>query len=499
MVFTGIDVGTQGARVVACDEQGDIVAHAEEAFDWQSGASLPAGWFEQDPLSWWDAVVICLRRLSESLRTLGRDPADAGGLSVTSTSGTVVLVDGSGAPLGPALMYNDGRAQAEAAEVNRVGAALAGRLGYRFAASFALPKLLWLQRHEPERFSAARYLISPTDFIIGRLTGRYDLTDYSNALKTGYDLVDDCWPTFIEAGLGIPQERLPAVLAPGARIGEVMAAAAAATGLAAGTPVLAGMTDGCASQVSTGAVAPGQWNSTLGTTLVIKGVTRRLLKDPAGRVYCHRHPDGYWLPGGASNTGGECIARRFDAARRPELNAGALACAPTGLLVYPLTRTGERFPFNRPGAEGFAVDLGDGRTTALDAGAVSYTAHLEGVAYVERLAYDVLAGLGAKIGDAVAGVGDAIYVAGGGNQSAAWLQLRADILGRCLRVPVDGGGAKGAAILAAAGVYYHGLLPAARAMVSIEREVTPRPALKAAYDERYARFCAECRSRGYLD
>jgi xylulokinase len=236
--------------------------------------------------------------------------------------------------------------------------------------------------------------------------------------------------------------------------------------------------------VSAGAVAPSQWNSTLGTTLVIKGVTRGILRDSQGRVYCHRHPDGYWLPGGASNTGGEGISRRFEAARFPELNAQALAHAPTGLLVYPLARTGERFPFSNARAEGFV--LGEAKDEA-----ALYAAYLEGVGYVERLAYDTLASLGAE-------VGDRLYVAGGATGSLPWLQIRADILGKTLCVPEDGGGAKGAAVLAAAGTVYRGIIPAARAMVDIVVEVAPRPALRPAYDERYAAFCAACRERGYI-
>jgi xylulokinase len=509
-MFLGIDVGTNGARALACDDQGEIIAHAEVPFAPRSVPALPPGWFEQWADDWWAATGACLRRVAAVLRQAGHAPTAIQGISVTSTSGTVCLVDVGGEALGSALMYNDGRATAEAEEANRAGAGLADKLGYRFAASFALPKLLWLHRHEPERFRAARYLISPTDFIVGRLTGRFDVSDYGNALKTGYDLIEDCWPDFIEAELGILIARLPKVVAPGTPVGAVTRPAAAETGLAAGTPVLAGMTDGCASQVSTGAVAPGQWNSTLGTTLVIKGVTRALLRDPSGAVYCHRHPDGYWLPGGASNTGCEWVARHFDLARLDALNAAALTCAPTDLIVYPLTWPGERFPFARPEARGFAVpfpaggQVQGGRQVPPDGDlrqdlplpkggdeATRYTAHLEGVGYVERLAYETLAGLGAE-------VGDAIYVAGGANSSAAWLQIRADILGKTLRVPAAGGGAMGAAIVAASRTAYTGIVPAARAMVRIVHEVEPRPALKAAYAERYARFGAACRERGYL-
>ncbi len=485
MYILGVDVGTQGARALICDSDGVVVARAERPFVSRSPEDLPSGWFEQRPSDWWAATTRCLQRISQLAKGSGIDTTALAGLSVTSTSGTVCLVDEAGEVIRPALMYNDSRALGEAEEVNQVGAALADKLGYCFSSSFALPKLLWLQRHESARFYRARHFLSPTDFVTGRLTGRFGVTDYSNALKTGYDLIDDQWPDFIAADLGIPEGPLPRVVAPGTEIGAVCPEAAGQTGLPAGTPVLAGMTDGCASQMSTGAVAPGQWSSTLGTTLVIKGVTRELLRDPLGRVYCHRHPEGHWLPGGASNTGGESISVRFDPADLDRLNAGVLDVAPTSLIVYPLVRRGERFPFAEPEAQGFVIGQPAGDLEL-------YAAHLEGVAYVERLAYQVLEDLGAEIGGE-------IYAAGGATASRPWLQLRADVLGKMLRVPEMSGGAFGAAVVAAGSTFWHGLVPAARAMVHIDEDVEPRVTHQAAYDERYAAFCEACRERGYLE
>ncbi len=492
----GIDVGTQGARVVACDPQGVVQAQAAEPFDWRAALALPPRWAEQEPEMWWAAVTICLRRVMALLRDQGHPAGAIAALAVTSTSGTILPVDAAGRPLRPALMYNDGRAQAEAEEVQAAGSELAAALGYRFNASFALAKILWLRRHEAALFEASHRFIHAADFVVGRLSGQYGLTNASDALKSGYDLLQQGWPAFIETQLGIPLNRLPAVVRPGAVIGHISPGCAEATHLPPGVPVLAGMTDGCTSQISTGAVAPGDWNSTLGTTLVVKGVTEQLLLDPQGRIYSHRHPAGYWLPGGASNTGGEAIALRFPQEKWAEFNAHALDLAPTDTIIYPLARLGERFPFARPAAEGFVLNLSSsvsgpypspaGRLLASD-----YTAHLEGVGYVERLAYEVLADLGAEIGPT-------IYSAGGATRSRAWSQLRADILGRTLARPEVSGGAMGAAILAAAGTWYDGLIPAARAMVRLVERVEPRPALAGAYEERYQQFKAMCAARGYL-
>jgi sugar (pentulose or hexulose) kinase len=506
--FLGLDIGTQGARALVYDipaegdREGRIIAQAAQAFPAGTvPSSLPSGYAEQSPAGWWQAAVACLRQVTAQV-----PPETIQALSVTSTSGTLCLLDGDGEPLIPALMYNDARAGDEAVEVQAAGADLSARLGYRFNPSFALSKLLWLARHRPDVVDRARYIAHAADFLVGRLSGTYDITDYSNALKTGYDLSPqerggfaDRWPDFISEKLKLPVDKLPRVVAPGGVIGAVTAQAAEATGLRPGTLVVAGMTDGCAAQIAAGAVAPGDWNSTLGTTLVIKGVTERLLRDPDGRIYSHRHPDGYWLPGGASNVGGEILAAHFPEADLAALDKRALDLSPTGFVAYPLARRGERFPFVCPDAEGFLLPFlpapgqrpGRAVTSPEIDRATLYTAYLEGVAYVERLAYETLESLGATIGDV-------IRAAGGGARSDVWLQIRADVLNRQLLRPVETGAAMGAAILAASRTHYDGVVPAARAIVHIERSVQPRPALVERYDERYQSFRAACAERGYI-
>jgi sugar (pentulose or hexulose) kinase len=509
LCYLGLDVGTQGARALLCsapedalnkgrDRAGRVIAHAAQAFSTGTIVSnLPAGHVEQMPQGWWQAAVACLRQVTAGVR-----PETIGALSVTSTSGTLCLLDPAGEPIIPALMYNDARARDEANLVQSVGAELADRLGYRFNSSFALAKLVWLARHRPDILDRARYIAHAADFIVGRLCGIYNVTDYSNALKTGYDLspraegdMADHWPTFLEDKLHLPVDKLPRVVAPGQVIGGLTEDASRLIGLQPGTPVVAGMTDGCAGQIAAGAVAPGDWNSTLGTTLVIKGVTRNLLRDPQGRIYSHRHPDGYWLPGGASNVGGEILTSQFPSADLAALDRQAAERIPTHLISYPLARRGERFPFVRPDAQAFVLpyrqEEGEPESDTLPDTGTRYTAYLEGVAYVERLAYQMLESLGGTLGPV-------IRVAGGGARSDVWLAIRASVLNRELLCPVETGAAMGAAILAASRTHFEGVIPAARAMVHIERRVQPRPDLVERYEERYQRFRIACAERGYI-
>ena len=156
---------------------------------------------------------------------------------------------------------------------------------------------------------------------MGRLRGFWGLSDYSNALKTGYDLIDECWPSWMnqldEHGVGLVTLTLPHVVqAPGTRTGLLKKAAAAETGLPEGLQVIAGATDGTAAFLASGARQPGDYNTTLGTTLVFKGISTRICRHPQGLIYCHKLPGGLWLPGAASNTGTEWIAQRHPAAIR---------------------------------------------------------------------------------------------------------------------------------------------------------------------------------------
>ena len=336
-------------RALAVAASGEVAAAAKQEFG-PSRSGLPRGWHEQDPESWWKAAQSCL---AEVAGRLGKRAQAVAALAVGGTSGTLVCLNDAGEAVRPALMYNDARAGAEAEELCALAADHCRRHGYRFASSFAAARILWLLRHEPETVAATRWFCHQADFIAARLSGRYGFSDYSNALKTGYDLFEERWPDWVEACEGMP-ERLPKVVAPGARLGELSPAAASATGLPAGVAVVAGATDGTAAFLASGAHLPGDDNTTLGTTLVFKRLATGPSASPDGLVYSHKLPDGYWLPGAASNTGGEWIGAQFPGRDPAALDRQAEPLLPSEFVAYPLARTGERFPFACPGAEGFS-------------------------------------------------------------------------------------------------------------------------------------------------
>jgi D-ribulokinase len=376
-----------------------------------------------------------------------------------STSGTVLLTDAAGAPLTAGVMYDDARAEDEARRVGAAGEGIWAALGLRMGASWGLPKLVRLLGEV--RDPAGARLAHQADVVTGRLVGRPVATDWSHALKSGYDLVHDRWPRAVLDALDVPEAVLPEVVRPGTRLGEVAAEAAEATGLPAGTPVLAGMTDGCAAQIGAGALEVGAWNAVLGTTLVLKGVTGELVVDPAGVVYSHRSSDGTWLPGGASSVGAGVLTARFAGRDLDELGERAAAREPAGAVVYPLVSArGERFPFVAADAEAFV--LGEPADEA-----DTFAALLQGVAFAERLCFDYVDLLGAPIAGA-------LTLTGGGARSRYWCQLRADVLDRPVRLVEHAEAGLGMAVLAASS-QRDSVAEAAAAMVHVREEIAPRP------------------------
>ncbi len=473
-LWIGIDLGTQSVRALAADESGSVWATASEALlsDKRSGNR-----HTQNPDEWWAATCACCRDVMSKI------PREAvRGLAVDATSGTLLLTDEHLRPVSDALMYDDGRAEAEAAQVAEAGQQLWAELGYRMQPSWALPRLLWLWRQADGKTRASSpRLTHQNDFIHQRLAGARLASDSSHSLKSGYDLRQLRWPFEIFSAAGLPETLFPEVVVPGSPLGNVSKVGAAETGLPAGLPIFAGMTDGCAAQIAAGALDPGSWNSVLGTTLVLKGVTIEPLRDPLGVVYSHRAADGKWLPGGASSTGAGLIAQHFRSSELDALGASAAKDGPSDLVIYPLPSVGERFPFAAPAAEGFS--LREPRDSA-----ELYRAILQGVAFIERLCFDYLDRLGAP-------TSGSFSISGGAARSPLWNQIRADVLERSLTVPAVTEPAFGMAILAATGACS---TEAATRMVRPGTAIEPRARFAGIYRETYGKLLAELEQRGWL-
>jgi sugar (pentulose or hexulose) kinase len=463
-VVLGIDVGTSGVRVIAASEDGAVLAETSCPLH---GHRPAPDRHEQRPEDWWAAVCAACRELAVKV--------EVAGLAVTSTSGTLVVTDAAGEPLRPALMYDDGRARAAAEGIN----AASGE-SFSCNASYSLAKAVWIRRHEPHIWERARWLLHPADWLAGRLSGRFGFSDYSNALKLGYEPEMAAWNPAV-ARAGVPCEFLPRVVTPGEQVGELSVKASEETSLPAGTPVLAGATDGIASLIASGAKEPGDGSTTLGTTLVWKALSR-FKPDPRGGIYCHLHPAGLWAPGAASNSGpGSLPASGCSDA---EGDARAAVCLPTGVVCYLLPGKGERFPFLHPGAETF-YEGEPGSAADLRA------AELQSLAFVERWGYELMAQCGVD----VTGI---IYSTGAASRSAILSSLRANVLGKPVARCCHPTAAFGAAILASSGkLFGNDLLAATRAMTIVSETHQPSASTKRRYDEIYSAFRDACARRGF--
>jgi len=473
--FIGVDVGTQGARVVLVDQKGNLLASDSRKFALDDRFRE-----EQSPAIWWKDVAEMLENLFHQLPArIQKEHIRA--ISVTSTSGTVIPLDKNNKPIHEAIMYSDPRSEEQGKRCREI-ALRHVKDGYTgFNASSGISKMLWFIETYPEKAQQLATWIHASDFMVGKLSGNYHTTDYTNVLKSGYDLDALNWPAYISEEIGIKKDWLQQVVPSGTVVGKLNADLAASWGIPP-IDVVVGMTDGCATQMASGAVKPGDWNTTIGTTLVIKGVTKNKVVDPLGRLYSHRHPEGYWMPGGASNTGADWISLDFQEDLQ-KLTAAAEELIPTGELAWPLKQIGERYPIMAPQAKGFEPQTTD-RTTL-------FAANLEGVAFIERLAYEIIEELS---GEKIA----AIYSAGGGANSDLWLKIRASVMNVPTYKCKEASGAFGAAIMAASYTYYRSLQEAAAEMASIEKKVMPDPLLQQEYEKQYNAFKQKLKDLNYI-
>jgi len=414
-VVLGIDIGTSGVRIVASHRNGALAAMSKApivAPIQNTGRSL------QDPAIWWQAVEQAFSLLDlKSLNVLA--------LAVDGTSGTILAVDKSGDPLGLASMYND---LAERADVDKVLAVAPMETAARGSSS-PLARALSMQK-------GATRILHQADWLAGQFSGRFDVSDENNALKSGYDPVARIWPSWI-AGTGFDVGLFPKVVPAGTATGTILPGIAEKFGLSKTATIVAGTTDGCAAFLASGASDPGDGVTSLGTTLTLKLLSDHPVVSSEYGVYSHRIAD-QWLAGGASNSGGGVLRRYFsseDIARLTELVDPNVS---TGLDYYPLAQAGERFPIADPN---FAPRL----TPRPSDDRVFFQAMLEGIANVEQRGYRRLAELGATPLKSIRSVG-------GGAANGPWTRIRLKALGVAAKPSASEHAAMGTARLAWRGI-----------------------------------------------
>jgi len=484
MYFIGLDIGTQSVRVLITDESGGIIANVSVTIEDSLNLKIGNNIFEQKPLIWWDCTKKALKKSINTFIKKDLEINNIKSICIDGTSGTIIPIDNKNEPLMNAIMYKDGRSYIQAEKINDVAVEITEKLGYKFNSSFALNKILWVLENKPEIYKKTKFFLHQTDFIVGKLTGIYNVSDHSNSFKTGFDLINYKWPDYIENKLAIDINKLPKVIKPGEIIANIKKDIAKEFGLNENLLVVAGMTDSNAALFASGASGIGDFNSVIGTTLALKGITKDLVKDKFGIIYCHLHPEGYWLPGGASSTGGECLEVRFPKHNFAILDNKIKNLGISEIIIYPLIGTGERFPFYNNQAKGFIIRTPKNKFHL-------YKAYLEGVGYLEKLCFESLSKLGID-------TKDKIYITGGGAKSDVWSQIRSNILGKVLLKPKIEETVMGAAITAASKTYFNNITEATKSMVKIEKQFYPDLKITDKYSEYYQSFKKELRKRNYI-
>lgn len=450
-------------------------------------ASPEIGWAEQHPNDWWRACTIAVPRVLQQAKLRGEDIACVG---FSGQMHGAVMLDKSGRVVRPALIWCDVRTERQCRELTeKIGAERLIRLTCNPAlANFTLTKFLWVRENEPEQWKRVRFVMLPKDYVRFRLTGdrAIDMADASGTLML--DVANRRWSKEMLAATGIEERLLPSLHESPDVCGKVSAEGAAATGLKAGTPVVAGAGDQAAGATGMGIVTPGAVSATIGTSGVVFAATDRPALDPKGRLhtFCHAIP-GRWHVMGVTQAAGLSLRwfrDQFGAGKedgRDPYERLAEEAATTepgckGLLWTPYLM-GERTPHLDPGARGALVGL-----TASHTRADVIRAVLEGVAFSLRDTFTIFGEMGVPV--------KSIRLGGGGARSKLWRQIQADVYGKDVEVvEAEEGAAYGAAILAGVGARIWSTVDdACSAVVRVAARVRPATAAVAALNQQYEAY-----------
>jgi len=476
----GIDTSTTATKALLSNEKGDVIAVASQEYSFETPLPL---WSEQSPTLWWNATVDSIRQL---LAETGINPDEIVGIGLTGQMHGLVLLDAQAEVLRPAILWNDQRTAAQCDSIReRLGKEqLVQQTGNDALTGFTAPKILWVQDNETDLYDKVRHILLPKDYLRYRLTGEF-ATDKAGAAGTLLlDINSRNWSDMIVDKFNINEEYLPTTHEGPEITGYISPKAAEATGLSAGTPVVAGGGDQSAQAVGVGAIQEGVAALTLGTSGVVFVSMDQPFVEPEGRLhaFCHAVPGRWHLMGVMLSAAGSLRWYRDTLAPETDYDtllepAAHISAGSDGLLFLPYL-TGERTPHPDPLARGAFVGLTVRHTQAHMTRAV-----LEGVAFGLRDSFELVKDVGVTQLKEV-------RISGGGSRSQLWKQMIADVLNsELVTVNTTEGAAYGAALLAGVGANIWPSVDAACAeVIQITGRTTPNIEQVAQYEEAYHRY-----------
>ncbi len=445
----GIDVGTSSCKVTLFYKNGETAASASSQYD----VSYPReGWAQQEPDDWWNGICRALKKMWEASHV---NPHDIAAIGVSGQSWSAVAVDENGNVLCPSPIWTDTRSAEICKRISdKIGEDRIFNLcGNTLNPTYTTGKVVYMKENAPEKFEKTRYILQSNSYIVYRLTG-----EISQDVSQGYgwhcyDMKNARWDEQMAELLEIPLKLLPPIFSCESIVGEVNKEAALVTGLAMGTPVVAGGLDAACATLGAGVIEDGQTQEQGGQAGGMSICTNRVCADPRLILGAHVVPGRWLLQGGTVGGGGVmnwlerefAISEREYAAERgassfEQLDMLAADIAPgcDGMIFLPYM-AGERTPIWDPKAKGvfYGLDFSKTRGHMIRAG-------MEGVAFSLRHNLDIAEQAGAHA--------DVLCSTGGAANSKLWTQIKADVTGKTIVVPSsDTASSWGAAILAGVG------------------------------------------------
>jgi xylulokinase len=471
--WLGIDVGTGGTRALLVDAAGKLVQSFTAPHE-DIRMERPL-WAEQQPENWWEAGKHAIRGVLAEAHASGREVR---GIGLSGQMHGLVMLDAADRVIRPALIWCDQRSQAQVDHINEsIGRDdVLAWTANPVLTGFTLPKLLWVRDNEPAHFDQLRKVLLPKDYVRFCLTGEY-ATDVSDASGTSlFDVARRRWSDDMFERIGLSRSILPAAFESSRITGGVSRLAAEATGLAEGTPIVAGAGDQAASAVGNGIVEAGKVSCTLGTSGVVFAHMRSPAYDLRGRVhtFCHAVENAWHVMGVTQGAGLSLQWFRnnlapgmpYDALTREAATAPAGA---QGLFWLPYLM-GERTPHLDATARGGWVGL-----TAKHTRADLIRSLMEGVSYSQKDCLDVIAEMNVTV--------ESVRLSGGGARSELWRQMMADVFGQRVSIlEQQEGSAYGAALLALVGTdEYSSVGELCKAAIREVRTFEPRPQEQKVY------------------
>ena len=475
-LFIGVDLGTSAVKLLLVDETGKILNSVTKDYP----LSFPQpGWSEQNPADWWKAVQHGILQLTEHT-----DKSLIRGIGVGGQMHGLVALDERDAVIRPAILWNDGRTAQETEYLNTVVgreklSALTGNIAF---AGFTAPKLLWMQKHEPENFERIAKIMLPKDYINYRLTGVH-ACDYSDA--SGMLLLDvehKCWSKEMLEICSLRENQMPRLFESYEVIGTIQGFVSGALGLPRDCVVVAGAGDNAAAAVGTGVVGEGGCNISLGTSGTLFISSKRFGVDPNNALHAFAHADGGWHLMGCMLSAASCnkwlceeILKTTDyAGEQIDITPDKLGRNRVFFLPYLM---GERSPINDTDARACFLGMSMDSSRADLVQAV-----LEGVAFAIRDSLEVAKSLGVTP--------ERSKLCGGGARSPLWRRILANVLDLPLDIPqTEEGPGYGGAMLALVGCgVYPTVQACAEALVRVTDTVEPDKELAERYEEQYRKF-----------